>query len=58
MVEGMAICPDCGSEIMISGKIKLGRRLNCPDCGARLEIVETVPVELDFLIEDDEEEDL
>jgi lysine biosynthesis protein LysW len=52
-----AICPDCGEEINLKGKIELGRQVTCPYCEAELEIVETVPVELDWRSESDDYED-
>jgi len=31
--------------------------VTCPNCGADLEIVETIPVELDWYYEDEDEEE-
>lgn len=50
-------CPDCGGEITLQGAIKIGRRVTCPNCEADLEVVETVPVELDWYYEEEMEED-
>ena len=52
-----ADCPDCGEKIALQGPIRIGRRVTCPNCEADLEIVETVPVELDWYYEEDTEED-
>ena len=52
-----AECPDCGEQVPVSGSIKIGRRVECPHCKADLEIVETVPVELDWYYEEETEED-
>ena len=52
-------CPDCNERIRIGGTIRLGRKVTCPNCEAELEIVETGPVELDWVADDyaDEDED-
>jgi lysine biosynthesis protein LysW len=48
-----ARCPDCGSKIALQGEVYLGRKIVCPDCDAELEVIETSPVQLDWLYEDD-----
>jgi hypothetical protein len=50
-------CPDCGEKFELRGPFRLGRRVTCPNCEADLEIVETVPVELDWYYEDDTDDD-
>jgi lysine biosynthesis protein LysW len=57
MAENKAICPDCGQTITVSGQIMVGWLVDCPNCDAELEIVETVPLELDFFYGDDESDD-
>ncbi len=57
----IAHCPDCGRAIRIGGEPKVGVRLHCPACRTELEIVESHPVELDWVISsaswDDDEDD-
>ncbi len=54
----VAVCPDCGEKITLRGTIRLGREVICPNCDAELEVVETEPLELDWIYdEEDEEED-
>lgn len=57
-----AVCPDCGEDIELKGKVTLGRKVTCPNCDAELEVVETSPIELDWAedeydYEDEEDED-
>jgi alpha-aminoadipate carrier protein LysW len=35
-----ARCPDCDSELTLSGEVVQGEILSCPGCGLELEIVE------------------
>lgn len=48
-----AQCPDCGNKISLRGPFRIGQQVVCPECDAELEIVETDPVELDWVYEDD-----
>jgi lysine biosynthesis protein LysW len=55
-----AECPDCGEKVPVRLPIEMGQRVLCPNCMADLEVVETVPLELDWFYEeppdpDDEE---
>lgn len=53
----MAKCPDCGALIDIEeDEVEQGEIISCPDCAVDLEIVNTHPLELDVLEEEDEEE--
>lgn len=54
IVRHVAICPDCEEDVHLKGKIKLGMKVTCPNCGANLEVVETVPLELDWVYEDED----
>ena len=51
----MATCPDCEGDVRIRTKVRLGDLVVCANCGARLEVVELDPVELDYEL--DEEDD-
>jgi len=55
-----ATCPDCGKAVRLKSPVRLGQEITCPNCDAELEVIETDPVELDWIYEedvDDEEED-
>jgi len=52
--------PDCGEKGPVEAPYELGQRVVCPNCQADLEVVETVPLELDWYYEeppDDDEDD-
>jgi len=52
----VAKCPECGAVIDIEeDEVEQGEIISCPDCAVELEIVNTHPLELDVL--EDEEED-
>ena len=60
--RNIVICPDCGEEIFLKGRIELGREVICPNCDAELKVVETKPLALDWSYDDyddyyDEEEE-
>ena len=52
-----AECPDCGEQVPVKAPVKLGQRVVCPNCQADLEVVETVPVELDWHYEEEPVDD-
>ena len=49
-------CPSCDA-VVISDHPRLGGTLRCRDCGAELEIISTAPFEVDYLIEDEWDDD-
>ena len=52
----IAVCPSCGEDIKLKGRVRLGQRVVCPFCDAELEVIELDPVELDWADYDGEEE--
>lgn len=52
----MAYCPECEAAIDVEDDIEEGQLLDCPECGAELEVVNTNPVQLDVVSNDDDEE--
>jgi lysine biosynthesis protein LysW len=52
-----ALCPDCGENITLRGTVRLGQEIVCPHCDAELEVVETDPLELDWVFDDDYEDE-
>ena len=52
-----ASCPDCGARIRLPGTIQIGRPITCPNCDAELEVIETDPVELDWVYDDEYEDE-
>jgi lysine biosynthesis protein LysW len=53
----MAACPECEDKIIMTGKIEWGRRVVCPHCGVDLEVINTDPVELDWVYEESDYSD-
>lgn len=53
----MAHCPECEAVIDVEDDLEEGQTLDCPECGAELEVVNTNPVELDLISNEDEEEE-
>jgi alpha-aminoadipate carrier protein LysW len=53
----MAFCPECRTAIDIEEDGEEGERIDCPECGAELQIVNTNPVELEVVSNEDEEEE-
>jgi lysine biosynthesis protein LysW len=53
----LVTCVECDEEIEIDGRPRLGQILICPSCHARLEVVSTNPVEVDWADDEDEEWD-
>ncbi len=48
---GNGTCPECAGQVHFDQTAVLGQRARCPKCGARLEVVGTAPVELDWAFE-------
>ena len=53
----MAFCPECRTAIDIDDDVEEGQSVDCPECGAELQVVNTDPVELEALSNDEEEEE-
>ncbi|MGH9778472.1 MAG: hypothetical protein ACRD5I_08675 [Candidatus Acidiferrales bacterium] len=54
----MAKCPECGAVIDIEeDEVEQGEIISCPDCAVELEIVNTHPLELDVLEDEEENEE-
>lgn len=48
-----AQCPICEQKINLGRKVKFLDRLSCPTCEAALEVINTSPVELDWIFYDE-----
>ncbi len=54
----MVRCPECAVEIDLDeDEVEEGEILNCPECEAELEVVQTHPVHLNVISEDEEEKE-
>ena len=50
-------CPDCGKKFNLRAPIHIGQEVECPHCEAELEVIETDPVELDWIYEEVDDDD-
>ena len=48
---------ECDEEIEINDRPRRGLRIICPNCGVKLEVVSTVPIELDIPYDEEEWDD-
>jgi alpha-aminoadipate carrier protein LysW len=53
----MASCPECEASIDLGDELEEGLRVDCPECNAELEVVNTNPVELEVVADEEEEEE-
>ena len=54
----MAHCPECEAAIDVEDDdFEEGQTIDCPECGTELEVVNTNPLQLDLVAEEDEEEE-
>ena len=54
----MAHCPECEAQIDVEDEeMEEGQTVDCPECGAELEVVNTNPLELNVLSDEEEEEE-
>lgn len=54
----MVKCPECDAEIDVDEEeVEEGEILSCPECDAELEVLQTHPVHLNVISDDDEEEE-
>jgi len=53
---GFATCPSCDEQIRIVGQAEIGLEVTCPACGDLLEVVSVDPIELDWIYDDDDED--
>jgi glutaredoxin len=49
----MAKCPICDEKIKLGKKVKFLERTTCPTCEALLEVINTDPIEFDWIYYDD-----
>lgn len=54
----IASCPQCEAEIHVDEDVDKGETMICQECDASLEVVGLDPIELDFALEEKDEEDV
>jgi lysine biosynthesis protein LysW len=58
LLTSTALCPDCGGEVRLVGRLLIGEVFGCALCGAQIEVASSDPVELEpFAKVEQEEED-
>lgn len=50
-------CPMCGANVSVASNAKEGDMVYCDACDAELEVVNTKPLELDWPLDDFDEDD-
>jgi lysine biosynthesis protein LysW len=50
-------CPDCGEIIELRENTRVGSRVICVECGVELEVLSLYPLELDYVLEDEWDDD-
>jgi len=51
-------CPECAAEIDVDeDEVEEGEILSCPECEVELEVVQTHPVQLNLISDEDEEDE-
>lgn len=51
--QQIGICPSCSRDIRIRGRITIGMDVRCSSCGDELQVIDTDPIELDWLYDYD-----
>ena len=49
-------CPECDENITLKNEIKWGQQVVCPHCSTELEVINTDPVELDWVFEENDQD--
>jgi lysine biosynthesis protein LysW len=52
-----AYCPECNGKVTLKKRPRLGQVVTCRHCDTRLEVIEVMPLELDWAFEDSSYED-
>ena len=53
----MSHCPECGANMDLDAdELEEGAIISCPDCSSELEVVNTHPLELDVIGDEDDDD--
>lgn len=52
--ESVTRCPACEARIVLGRKLRIGQTVVCPTCRERLQVAWLHPVELDWVVDEDE----
>lgn len=51
-----SVCPSCGAAVSVKGTPKIGTKVTCKSCDTELEVVWLDPLELDWPVDEFEDE--
>lgn len=51
-----SVCPSCGAQVIVKGTPKIGAHVTCKSCDTEIEVVWLDPLELDFPMDEFEDE--
>jgi lysine biosynthesis protein LysW len=51
-----AVCPSCGASVAVKGAPKIGMKVTCKSCDTEAEVVWLDPLELDWPMDEYEDE--
>ena len=57
IIMSESVCPSCNAQVKVKGAPKIGMRAKCESCDTELEVVWLDPLELDWPMEDFEDEE-
>lgn len=52
--ETVARCPACEARIVLGRKLRIGQTVVCPTCNERTQVAWLDPVELDWVVDEDD----
>ena len=51
-------CPECDADIYFSNELFLGLKKTCPECRSELKVISLSPIELDWVYEYEDDDNI